>query len=429
MKKQILETDVLLEKIVIGGQAIGTLSSGKKVFAWGGLPGETVDVLLTKNKSSHAEGVVVMLKHKSQNRIEPKDKDSYLSTSPWQIIDYESEQQLKSHLIKEAFEQQHVKIEAPIIISDNHIYKYRNKMEYSFWWDEIEDTIKLAFFRRGSHNKVAVSGSSLPIPAISLAANKMLELINNIGVDSRSLKTMLIRSSQLNNVVIQLYVKDTRFVTITDDNFKNLSVSGLEIIYSNPKSPASVVTKRLQSFGNLQLKDDILGRTFSYSAEGFFQVNIPLYELALKEMQKLIDPKLPTIDMYCGVGTIGLSIGTNPLTMIESNPSAYSELELNIKNTDSGVKPLLQTSESALDVISREVNLILDPPRAGCHDKLIERIKDIKPSNVIYLSCNPITQARDIAKLVGEYEIKYVRGFNFFPRTPHIESLAILRRK
>ena len=84
-------------------------------------------------------------------------------------------------------------------------------------------------------------------------------------------------------------------------------------------------------------------------------------------------------------------------------------------------------SEEALEYIEPEQTVILDPPRAGCDKKLIDKLLEVRPKKIIYLSCNPATQARDVKMLLEKYQIEDVKTFNFFPRTPHIENLVILK--
>ena len=138
MKKKILPiVNVKLDKIVWGGQALGTLEGGRKLFAWGGLPGETVEVQMTKKKAKLAEGVVVEVITHSKERVSPRDEFSYLSTSHWQIINFESEQQYKAALIEEAFELHDIVLPGEIeVYSNGNQYEYRNKIEFSWWWDK-----------------------------------------------------------------------------------------------------------------------------------------------------------------------------------------------------------------------------------------------------------------------------------------------------
>lgn len=432
MKKAPKFETVTLEKIVGGGQTLGTLENGQKIFVWGGLPNEKVVAQITKSKSHLAEGVVTEVIEKSPERIEPRDTDSFLSTSPWQIMNFESEQNYKAALIEEAFELHNIVLPDKIeIYSDGNQFEYRNKIEFSWYWDNETNTLELAFFRRGSHGKIPVEITSLANPNISAAAIKIRDLIRTkSNITAWNLKTLLIRANQSGDVAAQLYVKDLGVVEFNDQEIANLDIAGFELIFSNPKSPASVITKRLQTWGDMTLTDQILGVEFSYSVEGFFQINIPVYEQSLRDIKKYVDTAKPLIDLYSGVGSIGLTVTDGPVSMIEINESAVAEMRRNIEKLGrKSAQAILAPSEKALEYIDSSSAIIVDPPRAGLHDDVIEKLLEQKPARIIYLSCNPVTQARDIAKLADKYGIKYHRGYNYFPRTPHIENLIVLDLK
>ena len=438
MSKKILPiVRVTLDKIVGGGQTLGTLEGGRKLFAWGGLPGETVDVQMTKKKSNLAEGVVVEVIEPSDERIVPRDETSYLSTSPWQIMDFNAEQHYKAALIEEAFELHDIVLPGAIeVYSDDNQYEYRNKLEFSWYWDKEKEQMDLAFFRRGTHGKIPVDGSSLAHPHINEAAVAMRDLLRSKpDIRAFMLKTLLVRSDAAGNVAVQLYVKEQAFVQLTGPELESLKenghIIGFELIFSNPKSPASVITERLQSWGTTTLTDTILDVSFDYAVEGFFQINIPVYEQALKDMQKWVSPGTSTVDLYSGVGTIGLTIGGSDVTMVEINEHAVREMKRNITalERETAVKAILAPSEGALEYMTADKPIIVDPPRAGLHDDVINKLIDTKPERIIYLSCNPVTQARDVARLGEIYGVKSHRGYNFFPRTPHIEHLVVLDLK
>ena len=502
MKRQSLET-IHLDKIVGGGQALGTLADGRKCFVWGGLPGETVTVRIAKKKSHFVEAVVEEVVSPSPDRIQPRDPDSYLSTSPWQIMPLEVEQTYKAQLIDDAFALHNVALPAAIdIYCDNVAYGYRNKVEFSWYSESVAsravsqkksgqlyvgpglfsddtrgidaysdreessiDTLDLAFFHRGSKGKIVVNGTSLAHPAINNLARTIRDLLRHKRVAARKLKTLLIRCDQSGSCVWQLYIKDRLPEIITADEAAKLPAQGGEIIYSDPRSPASRITERLASFGNTTLTDTILGIPFRYACEGFFQVNIPVYEQALRDMrewvlrdrtgqhsgrqlehhQKIIrDPRKvaqifsevllaadrPTLDLYAGVGTIGLTIGSGNVTLVEINADAVREMQRNITELGrTGARAVLAPSEQALDHITGKEIVIVDPPRAGLHTDVIATLLQQLPPRIIYLSCNPVTQARDVALLQQNYHIVHHRGYNFFPRTPHIEHLIILDKK
>ena len=498
MKKQQLET-IYLDKIVGGGQTLGTLADGRKCFVWGGLPGETVTVHITKKKSHLVEAVVEEVVSPSSDRIRPHDPDSYLSTSPWQIMPLEIEQIYKRQLIDDAFTLHNVALPAAIdIYCDNVAYGYRNKVEFSWYSESVVsraisqkksglalagpglfsddtrgvnthsdrdglsgDTLDLAFFRRGSKSKIVVDGTSLAHPAINNLARAIRDLLRHKRVAARQLKTLLVRCDQSGSCVWQLYIKDRLPEIITADEAAKLPAQGGEIIYSDPRSPASRITKRLARFGNTTLTDTVLGVPFRYACEGFFQVNIPVYEQALRDMkewvsressywqlghhQKIIrDPRKvaqifsevplaadqPILDFYAGVGTIGLTIGGGNVTLVEINADAVREMQRNITELDrTGARAVLAPSEQALNYITGKEIVIVDPPRAGLHPEVVATLLQKLPPRILYLSCNPVTQARDVALLQQSYQIAWHRGYNFFPRTPHIEHLIILDKK
>ena len=436
MRKQIFET-LRLEKIVGGGQAIGTLDDGRKAFVWGGLPKELVTIRVTKKKSHFVEGIVTEIIEKSPERITPKDENSYLSTSPWQIMPMSSEQSHKASLIEEAFLLHNITLPEKIeVFSDGVEFNYRNKVEFSWFGDKTDDdekeTLDLAFFKRGGKGKVIVGGTSLAHPSINKLAIEIRDLLREKPIVARQLKTLLIRSDQHGNAVWQLYIKDRIENLISDDEAKLLSAKGGEIIYSDPKSPASRITKRLEKFGDTTLSDTILGVAFNYACEGFFQVNIPVYEKALSDMKAWINcnEKLLTLDLYSGVGTIGLTIGGDDVTLVEINEHAVAEMQRNItKLNRPNAKAILAPSEKSLEYITDEQIVIVDPPRAGLHADVTNRLLETAPPRIIYLSCNPVTQARDVSLLQEKYEIVHHQGYNFFPRTPHIEHLVVLDKK
>ena len=502
MKRQPLET-IHLDKIVGGGQALGTLADGRKCFVWGGLPSETVTVRITKKKSHFVEAVVEEVILPSPDRIQPRDPDSYLSTSPWQIMPLEIEQAYKRQLIGDAFTLHNVTLPAAIdIYCDNIAYGYRNKVEFSWYSESVVsravsqkrsglalagpglfsddtrgvdadsdrkessgDTLDLAFFRRGSKGKIVVDGTSLAHPEINNLARTIRDLLHHKHISARQLKTLLVRCDQSGSCVWQLYVKDRLPEIITADEAAKLPAQGGEIIYSDPRSPASRITERLACFGNTTLTDTILGIPFRYACEGFFQVNIPVYEQALRDMKEWmlrdcnsqrsgrqlghhqkksgqlhVGPglfsddiravKLSTIDLYAGVGTIGLTIGGDNITLVEINADAVREMQRNITELGrTDARAVLAPSEQALDHITGKEIVIVDPPRAGLHSDVIATLLQQLPPRILYLSCNPVTQARDVALLQQRYRIAWHRGYNFFPRTPHSEHLVVLDKK
>ncbi len=378
-----------INKFVPGGQAIATLNDGKKAFIWGALPGELIEFEITKNKKSYCEGIATKIIQSASERIAPRD-ECYLATSPWQILDYTEELKQKSQLVQECFTQQHLNIEVLPTLTDGKDFFYRNKMEYSLYWSHEDNLIHLAFHTRGTHRKTPITQSSIERPEIFARAQAIVNELNAKHAEARTYQSLLLRCDQQGNV--------------SGDLFENGK--------SHPQMRI--------------LHDALNGYTYSYSPNGFFQINLPVYEMVLQEIARNISTN-KVLDLYAGVGSIGLSVARDKdLTLVEVNGAAFEEMQNNAKGTDA--KCVLAKSEDVTEYITPDSTVILDPPRAGCDTKLIAKLNEIKPVKIVYLSCNPITQARDIALLTNNYRIQKIQPYNFFPRTPHIERLAILER-
>ena len=416
-KLQVLE--VKIDKLIHGGQGIGTLKSGKKALIWGALPNETVTFKVTKKRSDYVEGVIESIIDASKNRIKAKDPE-YLSTSPWQVLDYAYENEQKLKILTETFNRAGVDYEKVIDWTALKVpFNYRNKMEYSFFGDE--KGLHLALFSRGSHHKQIIDGSSIARAEINESAKKVCDVLNSKNVRASDLKSIILRCNSNGEVVVALFTKDSSF-----PKFKELEniVKGLVVVYSNPRSSASVRTEDLYSYGDISLSEEILGISLKYDVFSFFQINIEIFTSVLSDIKNEVSGK-KLIDLYAGVGSIGLILG-KATAVIESDKNNINWAKVNAIGTKT--KVIHSTSELALDYITNKDILAVDPPRAGLHKDLVSRILEVKPPKVVYLSCNPSTQARDLNLLQKEYKVQKIIGYNFFPRTPHIESLAIMIR-
>lgn len=382
---------IIVEKLIPGGQALATLASSQKIFLWDALPGEIITrARLTKAKSHYLEAIALDREQPSPHRIAPRDP-AFLATSPWQVLAYDYELEQKRALLQEIFRQHGLTANSTFsVLTDHRDFHYRNKMEYALYFDHDDQKIHLAFHARGSHRKLPITHSSLEHPAILARAQDIVADLNRTHADTRRFQSLLLRCNQAGKVEGGL--------------FEN----------HQPRPQFS------------PLSDQILGHAYTYSPNGFFQINLPVYELALRAMQPYLStPKV--LDLYAGVGTIGLSLARDrDLTLVECDHAAYRELAANCQGTDA--RPVLAKSEAALDYLQPDQTVILDPPRAGCHPELIARLLTVAPPTILYLSCNPATQARDVRLLLDRYQITAVQPFNFFPRTPHLENLIVLTR-
>ena len=231
---------VKIDKLVHGGQGIGTLEDGKKALVWNVLPGETVKFTPRKSKSSYVEGVADEIIDASPDRAQPKD-DLYLSTSPWQMMVYKAENKYKQEILAETLQRAGVVYHDKVgFNAPEKEWNYRNKMEYSFFGDD--DGLHLALYNRGTHRKQIVRGSSIARPEIDETANKICQILNDKKVRAGDLKSLIVRCDQRGETVAAIFTRNDKFPHIVElaDTCK-----GLGVFFSNPKSPASVLTREL----------------------------------------------------------------------------------------------------------------------------------------------------------------------------------------
>ena len=418
-------TEVKIDKLVVGGQGLGYYND-KPIFVWNALPGEVVEVEVTKHRKGVYEGIATNIISAHQQRIKSIEKH-YLSCSPWQIMDYELENSLKVDLVKQSMKPL---IDANFLSEPDYYFLdkrfgYRNKMEYS--WLVEEGKSYLAFSRRDQHNLISCQGCQLSDPILLESALKIEKWLQ-IGVQTRRfLKSLIVRSNGKDRVLAGLFVKDRS--SFLNPKIESSLLRGWKIFYSNFRSPASVIDDVLYSQGQDQITSIIDNRKFSFGLMSFMQVNLPMFELALAEIKKWIDDE-EVLDLFSGVGAIGISVANQAsnVKLVEINEEAgyFAKINIEQNNLLNKVSSDCCPAEKALSLINNNQVVVVDPPRAGLSDKLIDVLLSETPKRIIYLSCNPATQARDLSKLMLKYRARNWSVYNFFPATPHIESLIVL---
>ncbi len=428
--KKELEDEVKIEKLVFGGQGMGRLQDGRIAFVWNALPGEVVKVTPIKKKKEFINAIATTIVTPSPERIEPL-VPHYLSTSPWQIMSWERENYWKKSISTETYGkigglilgQDPLKLE-----TDDQQFEYRNKIEFSFFEKE-DGTNSLSFFARGGKSRIPIEKSLLAEPIINEVALNILTWINQKNIPIRSLKSLIVRSNGKGKAIAALFIKDQ--LEFSDFPQTSAELLGFHLYYSTHKSPASVPTKLLHTDGQDYLIAELKSTKLKFGLLSFFQVNIPLFDQCLSDIAAFLDPKAPLLDFYSGVGAIGLPLSHNreKCILVDSNQEAIQYAKDNIAlNNRTNCEAHCAPAEEITELISSDMQMIVDPPRAGMHKKVIQKILTKLPPKIIYLSCNLSTQARDIRLLEEFYKITYIKLYNFFPRTPHIEGLIVLER-
>jgi 23S rRNA (uracil1939-C5)-methyltransferase len=417
------EITIKIEKLVNGGQGLG-FYEGKPAFVWNSLPGETVTVKLTKKKKNFLEGIAVQIRDSSPERISPKEAH-FISCSPWQIMTFGCENEWKKNIAKETFKKiGSIELSDLEIVCDQHIFGYRNKIDYSFYVDR-NGAANLAFNKRGTHEKYPIDKCLLAKENINKAAIEILDQLNSEKIDRRDLKNLVLRENRKGQVVASLFVTSTNFEFLSD--ITNDIITGFHVYLSKLD-----MVKPLFSYGGNFIIEEIAGKSFKCSPLSFFQVNLDVFEKALSRIKTSIDENVEIVDFYSGVGSIGIALGdkVKSCVLVESDKETSTLANENIKiNRFKNFKVYAGNAESKLSEIKKNKTIIFDPPRAGLHPKIINEILNILPDKIIYLSCDVATQARDIKMFNKNYEVKFCELYNFFPRTPHTESLAVLEIK
>ncbi|MDD5341155.1 MAG: 23S rRNA (uracil(1939)-C(5))-methyltransferase RlmD [Patescibacteria group bacterium] len=419
---------IQIEKLVFGGQGIGRFE-GKTAFVWNALPGEEVEALLIKKHKNIIEAIATEIIKPSPDRIK-KIEEHFLACSPWQILSYAKENIWKKEIAKETYKKfADLKMSELEIESDEKEFGYRNKIEYSFTLDNA-GKITLAFFIRGKHKLSAINDCQLATEPINKIAHKIVDWLNLNEVPIRSCKSLIVRSNQAGETIAALFIKDV----LSFEEYPELDEKflGFTLYFSDPHCPASIPTQTLYSVGQDFLIEEINGIKLRYGVSSFFQVNVPIFEKALADIEKFLDKKKEVLDFYSGVGAISLALHNKfkSAVLVDNNEEAISFAKVNIElNKIKNCEAQASEAEKIAELITKDKILIVDPPRVGLHYKVIDKILEVKPRRIIYLSCNLATQARDLKMLKGEYEVKFSKLYNFFPRTPHIEGLCVLERK
>lgn len=385
--------EITIEKIIYPGKSLG-LNNAKTILTDEGIPGEIVEITPLEEKKNYIEAKTIKIIKPSPYRIAPKC-NHYKICSPYQYIDYKTQLSIKESQLKEIFPGMPISI-----IPSPEIWAYRNKIKLTVIWDN--KTAHLAYHVPESrHEFIQIDSCDL----VSENINKLLaSFISTVNQENlTSIKEIEVKESY---AAKKLMFTTKPFIKI-------------EKIQNNP-----------------YIEETAAGKTFRIGPESFFQVNVPILEIALKEMQKSISlGKKETIaDLYCGVGTFGIALSdfAEKIIGIESEPANISFLKTNLKlnNIDNfhlyegdceKLFPMLMNK--GIDI------LILDPPRKGLDNMLCQNITLSSIKKILYLSCNPSTLSRDLKILSGSYAVKTLQLLDFFPHTPHIETLAILEKK
>lgn len=433
------------------------------VFVPYGAPGDIADVKLDKKKKSYAEGHIVNLVKPSEIRQEPKcEHFGTCGGCRWQHLPYEFQLKCKQQQVNDALVRI-AKIEIPEItpiLSSKNIWEYRNKMEYTFsnkcWLtyeqmrsgEEFPDRDAAGFHISGAFDKV------LDIKKCHLQddlGNQLRLFIKQYGKDNSYsfydlraqqglLRTLMIRIASTGEIMAVVVFgendesKIKSLLEAVKDKFPQITsllyVVNLKV--NDTISDQNIITYSGKDF----IEEEMEGLRFRVGPKSFYQTNsLQAYELykVARNFAELTGNEL-VYDLYTGTGTIANFVArqASKVIGIEYVPEAIEDAKINsnINNIDNTLFYAGDMKDVLTDAFIAEHGrpdvMIVDPPRAGMHDDVVKVILNASPRRIVYVSCNPATQARDLALLDVKYKVEAIQPVDMFPHTHHVENVVKL---
>lgn len=442
---------VKAEKIVFPGNVLCRCEDGIALFTEGLLPDEEAEIFVTRDKKSFREGKLEKIVTKSPLRKVPQCQSfGKCGGCSFQHTDYANQIDFKTKSVRELLN--FLDIEIPQAKQSPNISNYRNKMEFSFFNEN--DTLNLGLHCKGSFYKY----SSVPPCYI---AHKDIIKAENIVKDfavKTNLKAYNTKSHEgfFRHLVVRAGVNtgDLLVNIVTnkqeniDKNFfeplvKDLSSFCSSIYWTqNSKYSDAVHAESLTLlYGKENISEElnIAGTNFKFSIApfSFFQTNTKATEVLYNTIIELLQPQKQDtlLDMYCGTGTIGISLSNHVKSVVgvEQVVSSIESAKNNaIINNINNIEFFAQSTEDWVKQNNNKFDsIIIDPPRPGLSPSVIEHILYLNPNKLIYVSCNPSTLARDLKVIIesNKYKVEKICPVDMFPQTYHIETVVLLVKK
>lgn len=463
-KKKIIE-NVLITDIVPEGKGLGR-KNDLVIFCKGVVPGDEVDVLIKRNKPSFKDGIPIKFHKYSELRIDAKCKHFDLCGGcKWQNIDYKKQLEFKNKIVIDAFERiAKVPVgETQEIMASEEVYFYRNKLEYTFstrkWLtkEEMADgrpvsADGLGFHLPGMFDRILDIDECLLQSEVS---NKIRNSVREYAFEHK-LEFYDIRNHKgfLRNLIVRNSVSTGEYMIIfifgrENETQRRGILDHLVANFPEITTLYYIINEKMNdSYGDLTphlyhgkeiMTEKMDNLQFRIGPKSFFQTNSNqakrLYDLALEFAYLQGDETV--YDLYTGTGTIALytSQKAKKVIGIETIKEAIDDARINAEmNNITNSEFFVGDMKDVLTQEFVEQNgipdvVLLDPPRAGVHKDALEVIKAARPKKIVYISCNPGTQARDVEILSDTYDVAKIRPVDMFPHTFHIENVALLELK
>ena len=442
------ELELTIDSLAYGGNGVARLN-GFVVFVRRGLPGDRVRARVTKVKRNHAEALATEILEPGSARVDaPCAHYPACGGCRFQDLAYEAQLDAKSGQIRDAFTRLGGLPDPPLeeIVPAASVFHYRNKLEYSFTQDEDGPT--LGFHRAGRWDEVLEIeqcwlttdlGNAVRNAVRDWAREEKLEAYDQ-EAQTGYLRHLVYREGRnTGQILVQLVTApgerfETGYFAEVLRRFPEVR-SVHWAINDTPAEVTNLPTKLL--WGEDSIEEALCGLRFRVSPNAFLQTNTEMAEVLYGIAREFagLTGKETVWDLYCGIGTIGLTLATDALTVWgievseESVARAIENAELNgVTNAAFFAGSVGQAIEELRDRSGPPDVVVVDPPRAGLAGKALRRLGRIGAPRIVYVSCNPTTLASDLKTLREDwgYELRRARPVDMFPHTPHVECVALL---
>ncbi|MET3114263.1 23S rRNA (uracil1939-C5)-methyltransferase [Pedobacter sp. CG_S7] len=433
------------------------------VFVDKAVPGDIVDVRLMKKKKNFAEAIIEVLHTASEFRTDPFCQHfGTCGGCKWQHMQYDAQLQFKYKNVEAAL-QRLAKVDTssmePILGSAENKY-YRNKLEYTFsnkrWLDKQDmddqedlELNALGFHVPGRFDKILdIDHCYLQAEPSNTLRNQVRAYALNAGLsfyDLRnhegSLRNLIIRTSTTGEVMVAVifaYVEQEQIDGLMEHLKVNFpEITSLQYIVNQKKNDTIFDQDVITYAGSDHIFEEMDGLKFKIGIKSFYQTNsIQAHELykITRDFAGFTGDEL-VYDLYTGAGTIANFVARNvkQVVGIEYVPTAIEDAKFN--SNLNGIANTLFYAGDMKDILTAAFILehgkpdvvITDPPRAGMHTAVVERLLELEADKIVYVSCNAATQARDIALLKEKYEVARIKPVDMFPHTQHVENVVLLK--
>ena len=425
-----------------GANAVGRAEDGKVMFVAGGAPGDVVEAEVTHEAKAFREGKITGFHEKSPLRTEPACPFSGICGGcPWMHLSYPAQLEAKrasvvSQLAKiGGVPRERAEELVGECVGSKRQLGYRNKLELAGGRDE-RGLFMLGFHERGGKLAAAPKTCLLGAKGIEKAPGALRGALSYLqGHDDLGIFRVGVRRSvRTKDIEVALWTGPTGFPRKAAADTLSSALKCTSVVRVIADAGKARKVKKVEAlYGKGHWTEELAGNTYRISAPSFFQVNTAqaekMIDLVIEGLE--VGPESVVADLYCGAGTFTLPLAERAdyVFAVESAASSVRDLRRNMEGIDGEIEVIGGDSARELPTLGHLDALVVDPPRAGLAKGVAESIAASKAERVAYVSCDPATWARDIARFANVgYELVKATPVDLFPQTFHVETVSILKR-